>query len=94
MSGVKNYLQLLDVKSVALGPTVESLQSVAADIEYAFEGHKKARYERDVGPYVWQDKDQLKVWNHVAKMFGITGTFIDPAMAVANFESATAKVRR
>ena len=51
-------------------------------------------YTRDVGPYKWQKKESPKVYNHMMKWFAITGTTVDPAMAIQNLESQRAKVRR
>jgi hypothetical protein len=55
-----------------------------------WEGSDKSKYVRRVGPYEWQQQGGLKLWAHVAKMFGITGSTVDPVTAVKNYYSAQA----
>jgi len=56
-------------------------------------GDPSARYTRATGPYGWQDKESLKIWNHTLKSFGFTGTSLDPALAIQNFQSFQGKVK-
>lgn len=84
--GLDNAASLLDLKSIAFGPTTDKLFSITDDIMNIVKGDEAAYYKRKVGPYAWQDQGGLKLWNHLAKMFGITGTSIDPANAITNFQ--------
>jgi hypothetical protein len=71
-----------------LGPTVKSLFDVGQDLGYMVTGNDKAYYKRTVGPYTFQQEEGLKLWNHLAKMVGFTGSTIDPANALKNYQNA------
>jgi len=85
--GLKDYVQALDWKSVMLGPTIAAYTNMAQDLTNAAVGNEAAYYKRDVGPYQWQKEESAKFWNHLAKTVGITGTTMDPVMAIKNFQS-------
>ena len=96
--GIKEMTKVVtDTKSVMVGPTVENLELVFEDLinmALADDTEGRGYYTRDVGPYKWQKKESPKVYNHMMKWFAITGTTVDPAMAIQNLESQRAKVRR
>ena len=56
------------------------------DFMYMATGSEKARYKQDVGPYSWQEKDNYKLWNHLASVFGIKGKNISPIWAIKKAE--------
>ena len=91
--GLKHYNSLLDIKSVALGPTTDSYMQIFDDIKKIASGDDKASYSRDVGPYEWQQQGGSKFLNHMAKTFGLTGSSLDPALAIQNFQAYQSKVR-
>lgn len=91
--GLHQYNSLLDIKSVAFGPTTDSYVQIWDDMKKIVTGDPKAYYTRQVGPYGWQDKGGSKFMTHLAKTFGLTGSSLDPALAVQNFQSYQAKVR-
>jgi hypothetical protein len=91
--GLKQYSSLLDLKSVAFGPTTDSYLKIWDDSKKIMTGDPKAYYSRKVGPYRWQDKESAKLYNRVAKTFGLTGSSLDPALAIQNFQSYQAKIR-
>ncbi len=92
--GLKQYNELLDIKSVALGPTTDAYMVIWDDTKKILTGDPKANYSRKVGPYDWQSKGGSKFITHFAKTFGLTGSSLDPALAIQNFQSYQAKVRR
>jgi hypothetical protein len=92
--GLKQYNSLLDIKSVAFGPTTDSYIQLWEDTKAMASGDSKAYYSRDVGPYDWQQQGGSKFLTHLAKTVGLTGSSLDPAMAVQNFQTYQAKVRR
>jgi hypothetical protein len=92
--GIQQYNSLLDIKSVAFGPTTDSYVQLWDDLIKTLTGDPKAYYSREVGPYDWQDQGGSKFINHFGKTFGLTGSSLDPAMAVQNFQSYQSKVRR
>ena len=92
--GIKNYNSLLDIKSVAFGPTTDSYVQLWEDTKMIATGDPKAYYSRDVGPYSWQKKGGSKFMTHFAKTLGLTGSSLDPALAIQNFQSYQSKVKR
>ena len=92
--GLKQYNSLLDIKSVVFGPTTDSYVQLWDDLKKTATGDPKAYYSRKVGPYEWQEQGGSKFLNHFAKTFGLTGSSLDPALAIQNFQSYQSKVRR
>lgn len=90
---VDNVSTMIDLKSLAFGPTTDAYADIAEDLGNMWEGNDKQFYKRQVGPYEWQDKGGSKLWNHVFKSFGITGTSIDPATAITNFQKNQARAK-
>ena len=91
--GIKQYSSLVDIKSVVFGPTTDSYVKMWDDLKKIVTGDPKAYYSRKVGPYDWQQKGGSKFMTHFAKTFGFTGTSLDPALAIQNFQSYQAKIR-
>ena len=84
-----NYMnQLLDFKSMSFGPTFDAYGKVASDIGLMMAGSDKQFYKRRVGPYKWQDKGSRKIWGHLAKTIGVTGTAVSPAQGITNWKNA------
>ena len=95
LGGFSQIEQMTDLKSVCFGPTTDQLRMVIEDIGEMLKGDsEKGYYTRDMGPFVWQKKGSPKVYNHMLKFLAITGSEVDPAMAIQNLESQRAKVRR
>ena len=92
--GIKQYNSLLDIKSVAFGPTTDSYVQLYEDSKAIVTGDPSAYYSRNVGPYKWQDKGGSKFMTHLAKTVGLSGSSLDPALAIQNFQTYQAKVRR
>ena len=90
---MKQYSSLLDIKSVAFGPTTDSYFKIYDDTKKMITGDPKASYTRKVGPYEWQQKESYKLYNRIAKTFGLTGSSLDPSLAIQNFQSYQSKVR-
>jgi len=86
--GLDNLLDLTDIKSIALGPTLDSYQSILGNMLDSAFGNERAFYKRRAGAYEWQQQGSRKIWNMTAKMFGINATFIDPASAITNLIKA------
>lgn len=92
--GLYQYNSLTDIKSVAFGPTTDAFVQITDDLYKLITGDSKAYYSRDVGPYRWQQQESQKWMNHTAKMFGLSGTSLDPSLAIQNFQAYQATVRR
>ena len=92
--GLFSYFDLLDIKSIVLGPTTDTYLEVLNDGIHIMKGDDKAYYSRDTGPYYFQQKGGSKLIAKLAKLLGFTGSAIDPAMAIEKFHSAQAMARR
>lgn len=86
--GLDNLSTVIDLKSLAFGPTTDTYGQIATDMSDIWHDRDSQFYKRHSGPYEWQDKGGRKLWAHIAKMFGMTGNTIDPANAVSNFQKA------
>lgn len=86
--GLDNVKSVIDLKSLAFGPTVDTWQQLGTDMVDIFEGSDRQFYKRRAGPYVWQDRGGRKAIAHVAKMAGINASNIDPAQMITNLNKA------
>jgi len=82
--GLGNYKDMLDIKAVVFGPTLSSGSDVINDLWYMTTGNEKARYQKRIGAYRWQDEDSLKLWNHLGKILGLSSSNLDPVIAIRN----------
>jgi hypothetical protein len=85
--GLQDYASMLDLKSVAFGPTVNQYINVTNDLLSLASGDERAYYKRDAGPYVWQQEGNAKLKNRIMKMLALSGTSTDPAMGIKNLQS-------
>jgi hypothetical protein len=92
--GLDDYTALLDLKSIAFGPTISTYEELIDDMLNILEGSDKAYYKRKVGPYDWQQKSGSKFWAHLARTAGLTGSQLDGAKAIEGFQSAQARARK
>jgi hypothetical protein len=92
--GLDDYLNLTDLKSIALGPTTDTWTAAFEDLYAIVTNSDDAYYTRDVGPYSFQKKESPKLIAKLAKLAGFTGTSLDPAQGIKNFVGAQALARR
>lgn len=92
--GLYNYFDLLDLKSIAFGPTTDTYREILDDMIHIMKQDDKAYYSRDTGPYYFQQKGGSKLVAKLAKLVGFTGSSLDPAMAIQKFYNAQAMARR
>jgi hypothetical protein len=88
--GIKSASQLLDLKSLVTGPTIKTYEAMGGDLIDMWQDDGGQYYKRRVGPYDWQDQGGLKLWAHAGKLFGLSGSNIDPAQQITNFKKAEA----
>ena len=86
--GLDDISSVVDLKSIAFGPTTDTYQNILTDIYFSMTGDKRAEYARRVGNYDWQQQGSDKVWNHIGKSFGLNGSNTDPAQMLTNFSKA------
>lgn len=91
--GLNDYTRMMNVTSIAFGPTITSYGKIITDIAmHAAPGEDPSLfYKRDVGPYPWQREESAKIWNHIGAMLGLTGSDIDPTKAMRSFSSVQNK---
>jgi hypothetical protein len=93
-SPAAGYFDLLDLKSIAFGPTTDTYREILDDAIHIMKGDDKAYYTRDTGPYFFQQEGGSKLLAKLAKLMGFTGSAIDPAIAIQKFHNAQAMARR
>lgn len=86
-AGLNNFKEMLDIKSLVLGPTLKSYLDIINDAYLITTGNEKAYYQRDANAYKFAQQGELKVWNHIGKAIGFNASSIDPVTALKNFES-------
>jgi predicted DNA-binding protein len=85
--GLDDYSKLVtNFSSIAAGPTIETYGTIIADLYGMATGDPGAYYKRDVGPYPWQKAESAKLWNHMAKIFGFSGSDISPTKGIQSVE--------
>jgi hypothetical protein len=91
--GLESLTSMTDLKAIALGPTLDKYKSIVGSIWDRVTGDDRAFYKRTAGPYEWQQQDSWKLWNYFFKMFGISGTMIDPAFAIQSYKSIEGRAK-
>ena len=85
--GLDNYTQYLNLQSLATGPTLNTYATLAKDLGYMVSGSDKQFYKKDANAYEWGRADERKIWTHIAKAVGLSGSHIDPSQGIKNFEN-------
>jgi len=91
--GMDDYTAMLDLKSIAFGPTVKTYGELFDDSINILSGSDKAYYKRDIGPYSFQQEGGSKFWAHMGRTIGLTGSSLDPAKAIKGFQSVQSRAR-
>jgi hypothetical protein len=76
--GLDDYTKLLDFQSLAFGPTIESYSKMGALGYHTLMDNERAYYQRDSGPYEWQQEGGSKFITTLAKSVGIDGSNASP----------------
>lgn len=85
--GLDDFGTYLDIKSIAAGPTLIKYGKILNDIALLVADDQRAYYQRDVGPYRWQQEESAKIWNHLLGTIGLTGSSTSPDVTIKNFQS-------
>jgi len=91
--GLDDYSAMLDMKSIAFGPTVQTYKDIFEDALDIIQGDESAYYKRQVGPYEYQQEGGAKIWAHIGRTIGLSGSSIDPAKGIKGFQSVQARAR-
>lgn len=92
-AGLDDYSAMLDLKSIAFGPTVQTYRQIIEDLVDIVGGDERAYYKRDVGPYEWQREGGAKIWAHLGRTIGTTGGSLDPAKAIKGLTASQSRAR-
>ena len=91
--GMDDYDAMLDLKSIAFGPTTHTYNQLFMDSRDIVMQNESAYYKRDVGPYRWQKQGGTKFWAHLGVALGLTGSSVDPVKGIKGFQSVQARGR-
>jgi hypothetical protein len=91
--GWDNIKTIVDLKSLAFGPTMDAYSDIGNDLSLWWKDDNKQYYKRRAGAYDWQQKGSSKIWNHILKSFGLTASSIDPATGIINFTKVQGRAR-
>lgn len=89
--GLDDYKDYLQLQPIALTNTINTFVKFLNGLTNYAIGSESATYQREVGPYKWQQQDRLKLFNYAAKTVGFSGTQVDPTLAIKNFVSIQAR---
>lgn len=82
--GLDDYTSMLDLKSLATGPTLKAYKQMFTVGLDEITGDPSAYYKRAIGPYEWQQEGGSKFFNYMFKAIGLTGSTLDPVTAIKN----------
>lgn len=82
--GLDDYTSMLDLKSLATGPTLKAYKQMFTVGLDQVTGDPSAYYKRSIGPYEWQQEGGSKFFNYLFKAIGLTGSSVDPVTAIKN----------
>ncbi len=86
--GLDNLSTVVDLKSLAFGPTTDTWQRIGTDLVNIWEGNERQFYKRRSGPFNWSQQGGRQIWAHIGKMFGVTGSNISPGDMITNWDKA------
>jgi LysM repeat protein len=89
--GADDYTKMLTSTSASWYNTVVLYVQIMGDVFNFITFDDAARYEKDQGPYWWQQKDSLKIWKRLFSVFGFTGGTGDPTTVLKNFQNSSSR---
>jgi LysM repeat protein len=89
--GADDYTKMLTSTSTSWYNTVVLYTQIFGDVLNFVTFDEAARYEKDEGPYWWQQKGALKVWKRIFSVVGFTGGTGDPATVLENFQASSSR---
>ena len=86
--GTDDYIKMFTTTTSAFGNTVTLYAKIFDDIIKMVSGNEKAYYSRKEGEYWWQQEGQPKIYGHLLKTVGITGSTGDVTQAIEGVENS------
>jgi len=84
--GLDDYVGILNLKSIAIDPTFKRLEDILSMTYATATGDDKAYYEREIGPYSWQQEEGSKLINYMFKSVGVSGSAASPEKAIKDLQ--------
>ena len=92
--GADDYAKMLTSTTTAFGNTLLTYIEIFGDVLNLITFNDEAiRYKKDVGPYWWQKKGELKTYKRVFNMLGLTGGIGDPEKGIQNLKKGSTRIR-
>ena len=92
--GGDDYGKMLSSTSSVFANTILLYLEILANIGGAAAGSSSAVYQRDAGPYWWEQEGEYKLINNIFKTVGFTGGTGDPETAIKNLKNSSSKLGR
>jgi hypothetical protein len=90
--GLDDYTKFITQTSSVFGNTINLYAKIFQDIFNTITQDPSAYYQKEAGPYWWQQKDAAKIWGHLFKTVGFTGGTGDPETLLKNLEKSGSKI--
>ena len=87
--GAEEWLNFADTTNLVMGPTLELYLNILKDFGNILFNSDDAVYSQEVGPYSFQQEGEYKLYNRLAKIFGISGKNASPYWALKKNETFT-----
>ena len=89
--GADDYAKMLTSTSASWYNTVVLYVQIMGDVLNFITFDDAARYEKDQGPYWWQQEGALKIWKRLFGVVGFTGGTGDPETVLKNFQNSSSR---
>jgi len=89
--GADDYTKMLTSTSTSWYNTVVLYVQIMKDVLNFVTFDEAERYEKDQGPYWWQQKGALKLWKRLFSVVGFTGGSGDPETVLKNFAASSSR---
>ena len=92
--GLDDYGKMLTSTSSVFANTLLLYGEIGANILNGLTGEDSAKYQRDAGPYPWEEEGDYKLINNILKTIGFTGSTGDPETGIKNLKNSSSKLGR
>ena len=86
--GADDYMKMGTTTTTAFGNTLGLYYKIMQDLIWMASSNEKAYYSRKEGEYWWQQPGSPKIYGHLLKTIGITGSSGDVTKAVEGLENS------
>ena len=90
--GADDYVKMLTSTSTSWYNTVVLYTQIMGDVLNFITFDDPARYEKDQGPYWWQEKGSLKIWKRLFSIVGFTGGTGDVQTVLKNQQASSSRL--